>query len=386
MAPHKLVLIPHLTELTGAPLTHLEYAKRLADDEQFEVTFVVPDEGPLCSAARDAGLAVDVVENPPGGVREQSGLFGKIGHLMKRKQAKSRLSEYLAEKQPDLVFASSVVNVLPALAARESNIPLVYHLQEPEFSFPDNAVNRKKAETIEQAATLLLTAPGSNKKLFPNAVKVEVHNAVDLSRYDRARRDECRAALLNEFKLAEDMTVVICVASISKRKGIDSLNDASYDLFFRHPKLAILVVGPDGGDAEFAAQMREEAASSDFADRYIFTGPRTDIPNLLLGSDIFVLPTQADAQPLSVIEAMAAGLPIVTTDVGDIPSMLLEGSIGFILPAEDPQSLQVGIEKILDVPEVKDRYVEGTLKRAQDFSYEHALEIVKAELLKLLKK
>lgn len=382
MPPLHLAMIPHLTELTGAPLTHLEYAIRMARDSRFRITFVVPGEGALTDRAREAGLEVKVVDNPPGGIAQAPGLLGKVAHVFRRRQARNLLAELLRELRPDAVFASSVVSVWPAMAAREAGIPCVYHLQEPAFSFPDTPANRAKADTIAAACRFIFTAPGSHAGMFAKSRQVEVHNAVDLGRYDLSRRSACRSQLLREFSMPDDAIIVTSVASISKRKGTDHLWEASYDLFFRHPRLHILAVGPDGGDAEFCERLRRLVAQSDFSERFLFLGPRDDVPEILMGSDIFALPTLADAQPLALIEAMAAGLPCVTTDVGDIPHMLLEGQIGFILPADDLQSLQVGIEKILDVPDVRRRYAEGVAARSRDFSYDHAMELVTGELLR----
>jgi len=376
-------MMPHLVELSGAPLTHLEYAKRLRDRGGFDVTFVVPGEGPLTDQARAAGLAVEVVENPPGGVSQQPGVLAKAVHFFKRREAKNRLAEYLERTKPDIVFASSVVSAVPAQASIDAGVRCVYHLQEPAASFPDTPLNRQKVATIRQACPFLFAAPGSHARMFEGARLVEVHNAIDPSRYDLKRRAGCRAKLQAEMGWPAKGIIIACIASLTHRKGIDALWEASYDLFFRHPDMYIFVAGPEGGDPEFAAKLKREIRESDFAERFRLLGQRGDVPDLLLGSDIFVLPSRADAQPLALLEAMAAGLPVVTTDVGDIPRVLLEGQIGFVLPAADLMSLQVGIEKILDVPDVRLRYKQGAVERSMDFTYDKAVDIVAGELAKL---
>jgi glycosyltransferase involved in cell wall biosynthesis len=397
--PLKVAFLPHLNELTGAPMTHFELAKRLNERrDEFDVLFVTPSAGPLDRPCEKAGLKQTVVENPPGGIAEKKGLFGKVSHLFQKREAKNRLSEYFAANPVDVIYASSVVNVLPAIAAQENKIPLAYHLQESPGIFPDNVVNRQKAKTIRDAASVIFHVPGAARTLFgdlgddpaqgkPGApAGVEVHNSADVARIQTFDKKGCREDLNAEFSIDKYGKIVVTVATVTQGKGIRLLWEAAHDLFFRHKDLYFVIVGPDAPGDDFGAKLRAEVEASDFASRFQFAGRKPDVAPYLRGADIFCLPTLYEAQPLSIIEAMAAGLPIVTTDVGDIPRMLKEGEIAFLHPAGDPQPIQEGIEKILEVADVRERYTKGVVERAKDFDYNHAADIVAGALLKMAKR
>ncbi len=379
----KAALLPHLTELTGAPLTHLEFARRLSALDDFDVLFVVPDDGPLALRAREYGLDVHVVSSPTGGIAARRGPLCKLRHVLRRRAARKALVRFFRERKPDIVFASSVVNATPALAAKAAGAKLVYHLQEPDFSFPDTPRNRRKAQTISAASDLLFNAPGAHVEMFPGANMLAVHNGVETGRFDRTRRGACRRALLDEFQLPDDAEIAVCIASVTVRKGIDLLLEAALLLREKRPRLRTLVVGPDGGNKAFADGIRARAAAEFPAGTFLLPGPRNEVPDLLLGADLFVLPTRADAQPLAVIEAMAAGLPIVTTSAGNMPEVLREGEIGSILKNPTPEDLAREIDGVLASPEIRARYTAGALARAQDYTYDAAVEIVARELRRI---
>ncbi len=382
----KAALLPHLTELTGAPLTHLEYAQRLSAFDDFDVTFVTPDNGPLAVRAREYGLHVHVLEAPTGGLAGRRGIVEKASHFLDWRSARRRLEKYFHESGANLVFASSVVNTMPATAARHAGLRLVYHLQEPAFSFPDNPRNRRKADVISRSSSFLFTAPGSHTSMFSHIRHVPVNNAVDLSRFDRSRRAEYRHKLLDELGLPASAEIVTCVASISERKGVDTLLAACAALRNKRSMMYTLVIGPDGGDPEFVSKIRSGIPRLQMEDRFLLPGPRNDVAELLIASDLFVLPTRADAQPLSVIEAMAAGLPIVTTTAGDMPAMLRHGEIGSILSEPHQEDLAREIDGVLSTPRIQARYVQGVLDRVSDYTYDAAIRVVAEELRTLATK
>jgi glycosyltransferase involved in cell wall biosynthesis len=97
-------------------------------------------------------------------------------------------------------------------------------------------------------------------------------------------------------------------------------------------------------------------------------GERDDVPELLASADLFVLSSRSEGLPLSILEAMAAGLPVVASNVGGVPEAVVDGHTGLLVPPSDPQSLAAAIGRLLDDPARRRRLGEaGRLRVAEHF-------------------
>src|SRR5207247_1656821 len=138
-----------------------------------------------------------------------------------------------------------------------------------------------------------------------------LNNPADLAACSRGR--SIRPAL----GLAHDHLVVGTVAQVCRRKGIDLLLDVARILLPEFPRLVFVIAGPVGHQEDaFAERMMQLAQDPAFDGRVRFLGPRGDVPDVLASTDVFFLPTRAEGFPVAVLEAMAAGLPVVASDVG----------------------------------------------------------------------
>ena len=81
-----------------------------------------------------------------------------------------------------------------------------------------------------------------------------------------------------------------------------------------------------------------------------FLGVRADVADILRASDVFVLSSRVEGNPLSVMEAMAAGLPVVSTAVGGVPELVQEGATGLLVPSEDAGALAQAMQALVDDP------------------------------------
>ena len=110
--------------------------------------------------------------------------------------------------------------------------------------------------------------------------------------------------------------------------------------------LYLLLVG--GGELENA--VREQVAALGLESRVCFLGIRADVADILRASDAFVLSSRWEGNPMSVMEAMAAGLPVVSTAVGGVPELVREGETGLLVPSEDTGALAQAIQALVDNP------------------------------------
>jgi len=110
--------------------------------------------------------------------------------------------------------------------------------------------------------------------------------------------------------------------------------------------LYLLLVG--GGELQDA--VREQVAALGLESRVRFLGVRADVADILRASDMFVLSSRVEGNPLSVMEAMAAGLPVVSTAVGGVPELVREGETGLLVPSEDAGALARAVQVLVDDP------------------------------------
>lgn len=139
---------------------------------------------------------------------------------------------------------------------------------------------------------------------------------------------------------------VIVVANLRSEKGHDVLIEAAVDVLRRVPDVRFECVG--GGPEH--DRLRALAASRGVAHAFTFAGHCDDVPRRLAAADAFVLPSRSEAFPNAVLEAMAAGLPIVASAVGGILELVDDGRTGLLAPAGDPGALAAALLRVFDDP------------------------------------
>lgn len=170
-----------------------------------------------------------------------------------------------------------------------------------------------------------------------------IYNGIHVDQFDtRAQRSAKRA----ELGWAADTPVIIMVAVLRRGKGHEVLFEAIPQLLAAQPDVKIKLVG----DGELANELRQQAQP--YGDTVEFMGQRMDVPEVLGASDILVLPSWREALPTVLIEAGAAALPCVATDVGGASEIVLEGETGYLVQAGDSAALA---ERLITLLHDRDR-------------------------------
>jgi glycosyltransferase involved in cell wall biosynthesis len=172
---------------------------------------------------------------------------------------------------------------------------------------------------------------------------------------DLFRADRVGQTLVAERALPprrDGLARVVFLGQIVERKGLDVLIEA----FARIGAPAeLLIAGGDWSAPGYPERLRTLAHDLGVADRIHFENHRQDVGAVLSSADIFVLPSRSDARPRSIIEAMSLGLPVVATDVGGIPSLVLHDQTGLLVPAEDAGALGAAIAQLIQAPDLRAR-------------------------------
>jgi glycosyltransferase involved in cell wall biosynthesis len=136
------------------------------------------------------------------------------------------------------------------------------------------------------------------------------------------------------------------------------------------PDVKMMMVGPDKGDGSLA-RTQQVAAQLGILDRMQFPGgvARSEVPAWLRQGDIFVNTTDVDNTPVSVLEAMACGLCVVSTNVGGIPKLLADGKDALLVPRNDPEAMATAIRRLLTEPDLAETLSREARRTAERFDW-----------------
>ena len=190
---------------------------------------------------------------------------------------------------------------------------------------------------------------------------------------------EARAARA-ALGLPPDVLLVGSVGRFEPVKGHVHLLEAFSALAPRFPDLYLALVG----DGELLPELRSRASRGGLAARVLFLGWRDDVAALLRALDLFVFPSLNEGMGRALVEAMAAGLPIVASRAGGIPDVLEQGEAGMLVEAGSAEALAHGIETLLLDPTLRVRLGKTARDRARSYSAEGMLQEIEAVYRQLL--
>jgi glycosyltransferase involved in cell wall biosynthesis len=165
--------------------------------------------------------------------------------------------------------------------------------------------------------------PAHKIAVIPNGLDLEVHQRRSTERLPRR---------------------VAVVANLRPGKGHDTLIDAAVEVLRCQPDATFEVIG-DGSERE---RLIAQADRRQVRRAFTFVGQRDDVPARLADADIFVLPSMSEALPNAVLEAMAAGLPVVASDVGGIPELISHDRTGLLVPPADTAALAAALLRVMN--------------------------------------
>ena len=180
---------------------------------------------------------------------------------------------------------------------------------------------------------------------------VAIHNGIDVSGFEGDARAADAAALRAELGLTPAHCLIAVVARLVWFKGIDVLVAALPALLSASPHCRVAIAGAGPLRETLEAQARTLGVSA----ALIFLGERSDISAILAAADIFALPSVSEGLPISILEAMAAGKPVVASSVGGVPELVTDGETGCLVPPREPIALAKALMLLADDPALRQR-------------------------------
>jgi glycosyltransferase involved in cell wall biosynthesis len=316
----KIIYIITRLNIGGAEMMLLDLARHLSP-EFFEVKVAtVVGNGPLVEDFRKAGIEVSVFEKK-----------GKIGLGVIWK-----IRRYLRREKPEIVhthlFGGDTWGRAAAILARVPIIISTEHNTNLDEGWGKRKIKKflsfftKKIVAVSQAVRDYSVARDRIKAkkivVIPNGIEIEKFSVAEKDRFS-------------------DPPVVSVVGRLEEQKGHKYLFEA-LNLIKTIPWVLWVV-----GDGSLKSNLELLAKDLDLRERIIFLGARRNIAEILSQIDIFVLPSLWEGLGLAVLEAAAAGKPIVASRVGGIPEIITDGKTGILVEPKNVKSLADGLEHML---------------------------------------
>ena len=289
----------------------------------------------ICALNRDGMLAADLVRHDiPYHVLWRKGL--EVGVL-------ARLYRCFRHEKARVVhthqFAQLLFSLLPAKACGAK----IVHTEHEYYLYRQNARARRILKQLTRFCSAFTVVGPDVARYYTEELGLSssrmdvIPNAVDLDQFCVRGEDPRR-----RLGLSNEEVVLGVVGRLEPEKDHRTLLRAFQAFRARGHTARLLVVG----DGSLRGQLEAQCRALDIERSVTFLGPRSDIPEVLAAFDIFVLSSVQEGVPLSVVEAMAAGKPVIATDVGGLRLLVRPSVNGLLVPAADPAALEAAMSKL----------------------------------------
>ena len=355
----------------GGGTTHLLSLVGGLNPERFELHVACSDDGPLL---------------------EDLSRFGVRTHRvpMTRKlnpAAIVRLALIILRERIDQVhFHGTRAGLAAAPAAVLTMRPRIYTVHGWSFHPRGSALLEGLARMLERmilASSQQVICVGDSDRslglrlgILDEARSRVIHNGVLTEAFmpRQEERDLARA----ELGIPGDCVLVSLFGRLTEQKGQKSFLEAAGRLGGHSARFMLV------GDGEDREMLERFVADRGLGDRVRFMGFRSDVPRLLAASDIVVLPSLWEGLPICLLEAMAAGRPVIATAVDGSVEVVVPGQTGLLVPPEHPQALAEAIAFLVEHPQVRERFgARGQERVRQRFSLSEMLRATGAVYLEL---
>ncbi len=205
---------------------------------------------------------------------------------------------------------------------------------------------------------------------IPGSKITVLYNGIDAEAWSPQCASE---SLRTEFKISSETPVIGYVGRLMPEKDLTTWLRAASMVAKQFPKACFVLVG-EGRDETTLQELKDLATSLDIADRVIFPGYRRNLQPVYASFNLFVLSSLREGLPNSILEAMALGLPVVTTDVAGAKELVAHGKTGFVVPQGDPERMAQAMLDILSNEDTRKLMGKaGRLRIEQEFSFQQRL-------------
>jgi glycosyltransferase involved in cell wall biosynthesis len=270
----------------------------------------------------------------------------------------ARLARYIRQHAIQIVHTYSFYGNVFAVPPARFAAPVVIASIRDRAPYLTGMQKRVQRHVCRLADRVLVNAEAVKTWLVgdgydPNNIVV-IPNGVDLTKFTQPVD---RAEVRRSLGVPDDAPLVAVVSRLSRLKGIEDFLHAAAVVGARHTNARFAIVGEPSPikNRAYLDELGQLANRLGIGDRVLFTGLRSDVPAVLQSVDVSVMPSLNEALSNVLLESMAAGAPIVATEVGGTSEALTDGENGLLVQPNDPAAMAAAITRLLDHPELAQR-------------------------------
>jgi L-malate glycosyltransferase len=306
-----------------------------------------------------------------------------------------RLAAYMRESRVQILHSYNFyANVFAIPAARLAGVPAVVASIRDQGAYTTPAQRRLHKWVARLVDIVLVNAESIRRWLIEEGFQSEkiitIRNGIDI---DACGMSHTGTNIREQYHIAPHAPIVLMLSRLDPRKGVDDFLYAAALVSARFPQARFLVVGEKlqtrnrvvSVDHDYHAYLHALTEKLGLTDKVIFTGRRADVATILAESTVSVLPSLSEGIPNTLLESLAAGVPVVATRVGGIPELVNDGDNGLLVPVKSPPELATSIGKLLSDKDLATRLgirASATIRR--DFSLHRMIQDTDAMYRKLL--
>lgn len=331
-------------------------AVKLKEEGTFDVYLATLDgKGPLRSVAETAGFN-EIAEFPLTSFYDANFV----------KQVR-RCAGYLRENKIDLVHTHDFyTNVFGMAAATLARIPARVASKRETDGMRSRGQEFVESVAFGRAKAIVANSAAVKDHLVRRGIKQEkvrvIYNGVDAAQFEL---DAEPSSVLDKYRITSSAasSIVTLVANLRHEvKNIPMLLRAAKRVLDQHPNTLFVVAG----EGELEADLRALAGELRVAENIHFIGRCTDVPSLLAASDICVLTSKFEGFSNSILEYMAAGKPVVATNVGGAAEAIVEGETGYLVSSDDDEQLAARLSDLLKDPTLAAEFGKAGRRRVNE--------------------
>jgi glycosyltransferase involved in cell wall biosynthesis len=366
--PKRVLIVSPSGVAGGAERCLLGPARYLPEDGILPV-FVTLQDGPLCGWLRDLGREVHVLQT------------GRTRNLPSTALTLRRLAELGRSVDASVFFSNQAKgHVFGGLAARLARRPAVWW----QLGIPDRSRLQRIAARVPAAMVFCGSdaARAAQEGLNARSRTVTVNPGVDLESILSAKGS---GRAIRERLGWDANRIVGVVARLEPGKGQDVFIRAMAQIAPSHPDTRFLVVGGAilGWEGDYPARLSQLASELGLDDRMAFVGHQDDVFPWFDACDVVVNPSFGEGFGLVVVEAMALGKPLVSTNAGGPREIVEDGVSGLLVHSHDAEAIAGAVTSILDDAAVGARLGKGAARRAAEYSEQRSAERLAVVLRRL---
>jgi glycosyltransferase involved in cell wall biosynthesis len=271
-----------------------------------------------------------------------------VSHLGKRRGFDPRmfaaLNALIGRFRPTIVHTHryALSYALPSLILRRPPVVVhtVHSLADKEVGTLKRAAHRIAFSQGAIPVAIAAEVAGSIERVYGIERPPLIANGIPVNSY--VRDASARRTWREREGFSDDHVIYVCVARLHETKNHRFLLAAFSRFAETRFSAHLLIVG----DGPLRTQLEQYAHECGIGDKVTFLGSRSDIPSILGASDVFVLASIYEGSPLSIMEAMAAGLPVITTKVGGVPELVSDGECGYLIRPGDEGAFAAAMERL----------------------------------------